>query len=44
MIAIIEALGGKEIRKMATLRKIFDPSIPFERSPIISREQHKSNN
>ena len=41
MIAIIRALGGMEIRKMATYRKIFDPSIPFERSPIISGDKAK---
>ncbi|MCO4805662.1 MAG: hypothetical protein KC456_03630 [Flavobacteriales bacterium] len=44
MIAIIKALGGSEIRKMTTYRKLFDPSKPFERSPIISGEREKTNN
>jgi GNAT superfamily N-acetyltransferase len=43
MIAIIKALGGKEIRKMATYRKVFDPVVPFERSPIISNDRAKLN-
>lgn len=35
MIKIIESLGGKKIRQMATFRKLFDPHAVFERSPII---------
>ncbi|GAB5539763.1 MAG: GNAT family N-acetyltransferase [Salibacteraceae bacterium] len=36
MIAIIEALGGKKIRQMATYRYLFDRTAKFERSPIIN--------
>lgn len=35
MIQIIEGLGAKKIRTMATLRKLFDESAHFERAPII---------
>jgi len=35
MIRIIENLGCKRFRDMATYRKIFDPRIKFQRSPII---------
>ena len=35
MIRIIESLGAKEFRRMATYRLLFDSSKPFERSPII---------
>lgn len=43
MIKIIESLGGQQIRQMATFRMIFDPSIPFERSPIIEGERARAN-
>lgn len=43
MIRIIEALGGKKIRQMATYRKIFDPNVEFNRSPIIDGERAKVN-
>lgn len=43
MIAIIKHLGGKEIRRMATYRKLFDPKAEFERSPIISGEKANVN-
>jgi GNAT superfamily N-acetyltransferase len=35
MIAIIEGLGAKKIRVMATYRKLFDENAVFERAPII---------
>jgi hypothetical protein len=35
MITIIENLGAKKIRTMATWRKLFDEKAVFERSPII---------
>ncbi len=35
MISIIESLGGRKIRQMATYRKLFDPNAEFERSPLI---------
>ncbi|MEZ4722939.1 MAG: hypothetical protein R2813_13780 [Flavobacteriales bacterium] len=43
MIHIIEALGAKQIRQMATYRKLFDPNASFERSPIIEGERAKVN-
>lgn len=44
MISIIRALGGSKLRQMATYRKLFDSSVPFERSPIIEKEGAKTNN
>lgn len=38
MIRIIENLGCTLYRKMATYRCIFDPDIPFQRSPIIGKK------
>ncbi len=35
MIRIIEFLGGKKFRTLATYRKLFNPNSIFERSPII---------
>lgn len=35
MIHVIESLGAKVIRKMATYRKLFDENAVFERCPII---------
>ncbi len=35
MIHIVEGMGMRRYRTMATYRFIFDPAIPFERSPII---------
>lgn len=35
MIRIIENLGPQRIREMATYRKLFDESKPFERAPVI---------
>jgi GNAT superfamily N-acetyltransferase len=35
MISIIEGLGAKKIRTMATFRNLFDKSAVFERAPII---------
>ncbi len=42
MIRIIEGLGGKPLRIMATYRKLFDENAEFERSPIIG--VRKGNN
>lgn len=36
MIHLIEGLGAKVIRKMATYRKLFDENAVFERCPIIT--------
>jgi len=36
MVNIIEGLGAKVFRRMATYRYLFDRSKPFERSPIIT--------
>lgn len=35
MIKIINELGAKKFRTMATYRKLFDENAPFERAPII---------
>lgn len=35
MIAIIESLGGRKIRQMATFRMLFNPDAEFERAPLI---------
>jgi hypothetical protein len=35
MISIIEGLGARKIRTMATFRKLFDENAVFERAPII---------
>lgn len=44
MIRIVQFLGAKEFRRLATYRKLFDPSAPFERAPIIggSRPEEES--
>ncbi len=39
MIRVMEALGCVRSRTMATYRKLFDESVPFERSPIIGIKQ-----
>lgn len=36
MIRVMEALGCKITRKMATYRKLFDENAPFERAPMIT--------
>ena len=36
MIRVMEALGCKPIRTMATYRKLFDENAPFERAPMIT--------
>ncbi len=36
MIRVMEALGCKEARTMATYRKLFDETVPFERAPFIT--------
>ena len=36
MIKVMEALGCKKARIMATYRKLFDEQAPFERAPIIT--------
>jgi GNAT superfamily N-acetyltransferase len=41
MIRIIESLGAKEFRRMATYRKLFDETAEFERSPIIGARRPK---
>lgn len=41
MIRIIEFLGAKEYRRLATYRKLFDPNAVFERSPIIGARKPK---
>ena len=35
MLKIIESLGAKKFRTLATFRKLFDENAPFERCPII---------
>lgn len=42
MIHILEALGTKEIRRMATYRKLFDENAEFERSPVILPVRRKT--
>lgn len=41
MIRIIESLGAKEFRRMATYRKLFNEQALFERSPIIAAKRLK---
>lgn len=36
MIKVAQLLGGKEYRKLATFRIYFDPSVVFERHPMIN--------
>lgn len=38
MITLIEGLGAKVIRRMATYRKLFDENAVFERCPIIGNQ------
>lgn len=43
MQSIYEAVGGVHAKTHQTLRYIFDPSIPFERAPIIAAEPKESD-
>jgi hypothetical protein len=36
MIVVVEQVGGKVCKRHATYRKLFDPSKPFKRAPIIN--------
>lgn len=44
MIRVMEALGCVRSRTMATYRKLFDESAPFERSPIIGLKPREKAN
>jgi len=44
MIRVMEALGCVRSRTMATFRKLFDESAPFERSPIIGLKPREKAN
>lgn len=41
MISVYKNLGGKESRKLITFRKILDPTIIFERHPILDYSVNK---
>ena len=42
MIRVMEALGAKQVRTLATYRKLFDENAEFERSPIIGGKKEKT--
>ncbi len=41
MIRVMEALGAKQVRTLATYRKLFDENAVFERSPIIGLRKNE---
>ena len=43
MIRVMEALGAKQVRTLATYRKLFDENAAFERSPIIGAKSEKAS-
>ena len=44
MIAIVETLGTRKMRTMATYRYLFDRNAPFKRKPIVTARSVEENN